>query len=69
MLCQKYNLILFRTKIISGQENTQPLKVDTMAKDKGQMTSNDLPNTTKNNNNKNKAKDRSIRIPQKLDVN
>ena len=60
---------MFRTKIISGQENTQPLKVDTMAKDKGQMSSNDLPNTTKNNNNKNKAKDRSIRIPQKLDVN
>jgi hypothetical protein len=37
---------LFRTKIISGQENTQPLKVDTMAKDKGQMTNNDLLNTT-----------------------
>jgi hypothetical protein len=27
-----------------------------MAKDKGQMTNNDLLNTTKNNNNKNKAK-------------
>jgi len=38
---------LFRTNKISGQENTQPLKVDTMPKDKGQMTNNDLQNTTK----------------------
>jgi len=41
--CQKYNLIfvLYKKKI-SGQENTHPLKVDTMVKDKGQMTNNDL---------------------------
>ena len=32
------------------------LKVDTMAKDKGQMTNNDLLNTTKKKK-KNKAKD------------
>jgi hypothetical protein len=32
---------LFRTKKRYGQE------VDTMAKDNGQMTNNDLPNTTK----------------------
>ena len=38
---------MLRTKNISGQETTQPLKVDTMAKDKGQMTNNDLLNTTK----------------------
>jgi hypothetical protein len=43
---------LFRTKKISGQENTQPLKVDTMAKDKGQMINNDLLNTTGKKQNK-----------------
>jgi hypothetical protein len=48
---------LLRTKNISGQENTQPLKVDTMAKDKGQMTNNDLLNTTKTKKQKNKASD------------
>jgi hypothetical protein len=47
---------LFRTKKISGQENTQPLKVDTMVKDKGQMINNDLLNTTEKNKT-NKAKD------------
>jgi len=40
---------LFRTKTIYGQE------VDTMAKDNGQMTNNDLLNTTKSKN-QNKAK-------------
>jgi hypothetical protein len=35
-------------KKISGQENTQPLKVDIMAEDKGEMTNNDLQNTKKN---------------------
>jgi hypothetical protein len=48
---------LLRTKTISGQENTQPLKVDTMANDKGQMTNNDLLNTTEKKTQKNKAKD------------
>jgi hypothetical protein len=43
---------LFRTKKISGQENTQPLKVDTMVKDKGQMINNDLLNTTGKKQNK-----------------
>ena len=38
---------LFRTKKISGQENTQPLKVFTMLEDKGEMTNNDFANTTK----------------------
>jgi hypothetical protein len=42
------------TKNISGQKNTQPLRVDTMPKDKGQMTNNDLLNTTKNKNKKSK---------------
>jgi hypothetical protein len=40
------SLVILGSKI-SGQENTQPLKVDTMAKDKEQMTNNDLRNTTK----------------------
>ena len=31
---------------MSGQENTQHLKVDTVVKDKGQITNNDLQNTT-----------------------
>ena len=46
-MSKKNILILLRTKNISGQENTQPIRVDTMAKDKGQMTNNDLLNTTK----------------------
>jgi hypothetical protein len=40
------SLVILGSKI-SGQENTQPLKVDTMATDKEQMTNNDLRNTTK----------------------
>ena len=32
----------------SGQEKTQPLKVIKMLEDKGEMTNNDLQNTTKN---------------------
>jgi hypothetical protein len=43
-------LVILGSKI-SGQENTQPLKVDTMAKDKEQMTNNDLRNTTKRQKN------------------
>ena len=37
----------FVQKEISEQENTQSLKVDTMEKEKEQMTSNDLQNTMK----------------------
>jgi hypothetical protein len=46
--CQKYNITFVSyKKKISGQENTQPLKVDIMAEDKGEMTNNDLQNTKK----------------------
>ena len=47
---------MLRTKNISGQENTQPLRVDTMAKDKEQITNNDLLNTTKKTQKKTKQK-------------
>ena len=56
MSCQKHNLIFVSYKKISGQENTQPLKVDTMAKDKGQMTNKDLLSTTKKTNKQTKQK-------------